>query len=103
MDARKQAGENAAGRLVRLLATFDNEVIEEGSGDRALVTFSGEGIGELVIHRAGTGGKFDQLLSFSSFDELELYFMSTPLGRTIRSIQWAKNIDLPFGKQLKGK
>jgi hypothetical protein len=85
-DTKRTAGENAAQKLVRLLANFNREMVEEGSGDEIEVRFSGDGGGNLILVGAEGIHASSSLYGFESLDDLARYLEMTPLNRLLASI-----------------
>ena len=87
-DAKKQVNENAAQRIVRLLAKFNNEVVEEGEGDQVVAKFGGDGSGVLALEKpANQGfGQFCPFYHFTSLEQLAKYLEMGQLERLIASV-----------------
>ena len=84
----KQIGENAAQKLVRLLAKFNREMVAEGSGDSIEVRFTGEGDGSLMYFSDHDG---TSLYGFTCLEDMTKYLEMTPLNRLLASVSWARN------------
>jgi hypothetical protein len=84
MSDKRTAGENAAQKLVRLLAKFNREMVEEGSGDEIQVQLRQNGSGTLALYSPGIGEQ--ALYGFESPEDLTQYLELTPLSRLLASI-----------------
>ena len=89
LQQNRQVGENAAQRIVRLLAKFNAEMVEEGSGNRIDATFSGDGTGELVLKSPNMLGE-EILYGFGSLEQLAKFLEARPLNRLVMAVERAR-------------
>ena len=88
MEMKKQAGENANQKMVRLLARLNKELIEDGSADAISVRFGADGSGSLVLTRES--GSTQKIYGFDALEQLVKYLECSPLNRLVASVTWAE-------------
>lgn len=85
-EIKKSVGENAAQKIVRLLAKLEKELVQEGSGDALKVEVDAGGRGNLLI--CWESGHSYPLYGFSSLDQLTKYLECDQLHRLVASVTW---------------
>ena len=85
-QATRGVGENALQKTLRLLKKFEEEFIEEGSGDYLVLRLHSDGTGILT-------GSYGTVFGFTSPEELNT-FLSGSLALRLRMMRnWAKSLE----------
>ena len=87
MEIKKQAGENAAQKLSRLLAKLNRELIEEGSADALEIKLDADGSATLLLRRES--GTLTALYGCATLDAMSKYLESSTLMKLVFSVAWS--------------
>ena len=93
LNVKKQAGENAMQKMIRLLAKFNDEMVEEGSGDVIAIKLNADGSGLLTLSHAD-GFPPQTLFGFGDATDLVQYLEARPLDRLTCSVIWATGVGI---------